>query len=747
MRSGVTQSSPTANPDERITVSGDTYSTQDGGRLTRGYEDERVWGGQYVIELDNSDEALNSKNYKGCQVTLYHGFIGESGSNLSPLWVHNQQFISKEGKLLLQLNCIDAWGLLSLVNADLAMAAYNQNWQQSDELDKLKLPSGEEIPAALKAAITANYNRTIFSILGDLFGTISKSVTLDDNDGITSARKPAIRMSNPISGIRQLLEMTESYAKWKTDGTFGIVQPTAHSVAYSFNVSNLFFSNAEDAAVTIPNRITFYSLNEDGDDWISGTPAVDAESYGALGVYVDRHYLLGNFEIDARASEATLTALAAGTLTKIQEERSQGFIVAPMHCSLELFDKVEVVDDRYDTPRTTTGYVHRIIREYDRGVYRISVQLGGVTSGYTPPNGDEATPLHGEAIVPSVPGVPLQFLPAYLPAVIDIDFTAVDNDDVSWTEGTITTADGSVWNVSSGNKNLANDDVYYAYYDTTADDGDIDWTQDFGDTVTHERILIGFFKKAAEGEKALIVIGTKGADLFIDVLSAITANLGLINAGEIRIGSGNLNATTSTATGGSTTTLEDTGQSWTTNQWMDKTVRVIQSGFIYERTVSSNTSNTLTFPALDNPVTEGTTYYLGGGSYTGWRLWMEAGLGRMAGYNSGDMQFYVGSDGMLYAGIKTIKLSSLGLDVNVLPSQYGAPSQMLRFLYDSVLQGHIIPTSFGLVVSTELGTPRKNIMITNSGVSGTQPGIDLYSYDVVAIGDKMLIPVGTDKYN
>ena len=673
MRTGATQSSPTAHPDQRIIVGGDTYTTQDGGRLTKSYLDEQVWGGQYVIELDNSDEALNSKDYKGSGAVVYNGFIGDAGSNLSPLWVHNQQFISREGKLLLQLNCVDAWGLLAQVNTDLAMAAYNQYWQQASELDKRTLPSGEAIPTALKATIVANYDRTIFSILGDLFGTIGKTVTLDDNDGITNTRKPAVRVSNPVSGVRTLLNMTKSYALWKTGGTFGIVQPSAHGVAYSFNTANLIFNNLEDAAVVIPNRVTFYSLNEVGDDWIAGTPAVDSDSYTKLGVYIDRHYLLANFEIDSRATEATLTALAEGALAKIQGERGQGMLVAPMHCSLELFDKIEIVDDRYGTPRTTTGYAHRIVREYDRGVYQITVQLGGVTSGYTPPGGNPPKAPDG---APSAPSIPLEFLPAYLPAVIDIEFTAVDHDTVSWAAGSIKTADGSVWNTDSGSLDLANDNVYYLYYDVVADTGALENTQTFGDTISHRRILVGFLKKSTIGEKALIVIGSQGPDLFIDVLSAITANLGLINAGEIRIGTGTL-----------------------------------------------------------------------GVDFTGWRMWHEAGIGRIAGYQNDVLQFYTGSDGILYAGGGAVKLFAGGIELTgqQMSLKYGAAVKGWLFATDDAIALQAVSTNildlagYAITLGGAYMIPSLNDTMDLGNISKQFKG----GY----FASRFKAPVGTDMYD
>jgi len=688
MRSGATQSSPTAHPDIRITIGSDVYTSQDGGRLTRAFLDEQVWGGQYIVEIDNADESLNSKNYKGSGVIIYNGFIGGSGSNMSPMWVHNQQFISREGKLLLQLNCIDAWGLLQQVNADLAMAAYNQDWQQASEIDKRRLPSGEEIPTALKNAIIANYGKTIFEILEDLVGTIGITVTKDDDDGIIDTRQPPLRVSNPVSGVRQLLDMTKCYLKWKSDGTFCTYQPDAHSTVYSFNVANLIINNLIDAAVVIPNRVTFYALDSDGDDWIKGFPAVDDDSYTKLEVYVDRHYLLANFDIDGRSTTAELTALATGALAKIQGERSQGVLVAPMHCGLELFDKVEIQDGMYDPAKVVTGYIHRIIREYDRGIYRITIQLGGVTGGYTVPGGNPPVPLAGtDEQIPSVPGMPLDFAPAYLPAIINIPFSADDDDDVSWGAGWLKTADGTVYNISSGSKHLDNSNTYYVYYDVEADTGVLAWTQSFGDTVSHERILIGFVKKGENGEPALIVIGTMGADLYIDVLSAITANLGLINAGEIRLGK-------------------------------------FEEGH----------ENDLSY-------------------FTGWRLWLEDGVGRMAGiqYQEGvsfpdNIQWYSGSDGKLYAGGGVVRIASDGLSL--------LDKEIYFRELDNTLRGMIGYSSSGDEIALwtiGLGTNLRIYTATDGhvvpGTSNTKLGTLADPWHGGYFSDRLKIPVGTDMYD
>lgn len=48
---------------------------------------------------------------------------------------------------------------------------------------------------------------------------------------------------------------------------------------------------------------------------------------------------------------------------------------------------------------------------------------------------------------------------------------------------------------------------------------------------------------------------------------------------------------------------------------------------------------------------------------TGLKIWNDAGLGRIAGYNTGALQWYAGTDGKLYAGAGTVKIDSTGIKI------------------------------------------------------------------------------------
>jgi len=431
MRSGDTQSTPTATPDVRVFIGSDEYRSHGAGgseRLVSFTLDEQVWGGSYEIILDNSDGALSSKDYNGSSVDVRLGFSSGSHSLFPHLWVFKQMMYSARGKLLMKLTCIDGWGMLAQCKLTLGNAYFNQEWQKDENIDEYTLPSGDPIPVDLRAELVANSNLQIQTILTN---SILNPFGFDiigwgDGSDLSLANKPPISIPNPISGVRQLLEMTKSYLIWwrctAGGGDFSnykmIHDPPAQASVFSYSSANTFFVNTEEAGLVIPNRILYWAFNEDGTDWIHGQ-ADDTDSQQKiiagtpLGMYpgepeVDgilaRHYILTpEMQVDGRSTEAALESMAEGTLGKVRQERSQGFLIAPMHCSQELFDNITVVDSRYSPSRTVTGIVHRIVREYDRGKYQITLYLGGVTSGVTSElGGNYAVPLH-EAEPPRAP--------------------------------------------------------------------------------------------------------------------------------------------------------------------------------------------------------------------------------------------------------------------------------------------------------------------------------------------------------
>lgn len=533
MRAGDTQDVPTNVPNIYLEIQ--TPSPEDvSSRIVKHKLDEQLYGGIYEIWLNNSDSALASKDYAGYRVDLRLGFSGGTRSQWHDLWVDTQEFSSDPGKLLMKLTCIDAWGLLARINASVGAQYWNYPELAPGEPD----------------ADATYYDKVIKAIITSIIQTaLDATFAIDDDDSETyfNALKPPIRVNNARTAIFQLMSMTEAYLLYRNDEDFHVIKPSDHSSVYTFALGDdEFWMDSEQSAIAIPNRVIFHGTDSGGnliDSWDDTNKyGLDATSYSRIGIYIDEHFYSSRAEIELMSDQTLLENLAQAAIAKIQGERNQGILVAPMHCSLELLDKITITDIRYSGTKTITGYVHRMIREYEanKGIYRITVFLGGVASGYTP---DGATPPIRKSQDPSPPMSADAFTlaPAFLPIVVDIAFTADDWNDISWAAGTIKTAAGHSFTINLGSLHLDNSNPYYLYYDTRVDDGDLDSTQTFTDTVSHERLLVAFVKKGATySDKALIVAGTSGEDLFIDKLSAIAADLGLITAGEIRVGTGTL---------------------------------------------------------------------------------------------------------------------------------------------------------------------------------------------------------------
>lgn len=412
MRFGATQFTPTASP-LVIAEVGDHYFTSDGGggneRIVSVKEDEQIWGGNTTILLDNSDGTLTNLDLRYKELKLIFSFIGQTSYEVGRLFVFSQSLISQEGKLLMTLNCIDGWGLLSLAKTSFANWYFNQEWQKEANIDKYLLPSGDTIPTELRAELIANSSRVLYHIINTIImQTISRVVLYPggvglDYDPALYDRKPPISFANAISGVRQALEMTSSYIRWEGVGVFKQIRPNNHPVCYSYDKTNSSFRNVHEVGAVIPNQISFWAFNAAGDDWIEGI-ANDEQSQLELGQIIPRHFILApELQVDARSTTEELTEIAEGMLDKIRQEREMGLIIAPMHCSQQLFDKIEVKDSRYSPDKTITGIVHRIVREYDRGKYQITLQVGGEGKSSTQEfGGNEAVPLY-EAEPPRAP--------------------------------------------------------------------------------------------------------------------------------------------------------------------------------------------------------------------------------------------------------------------------------------------------------------------------------------------------------
>lgn len=483
MRSGAKQSPTLNNPYIKITISTPTpeYYYNEGAnsgvneRVVSLWEEELIWGGQYIVNLDNSDGFFDSKDYKGYPLYINHGFIGESGSTIGKLWVHNQQLVSREGSLQVQLDCIDIFGFLATMTGGEYGASWNEPWQSSAALaEKDTLPSGAPIPDDLITKISSHYGKSIKQIadgvIADAFGG-SLSITWTDlaEDSYLQNEQPIISSVSPRNLLLQALEGSISYLRWESTGVLRQVTPEAHGVADTLTSGLYHFSTVKEDITVLPNRVCVwyidYVTDPDVPTW-EFKQAIDSESYARLGnLYIDKHFNT-EFALLEEHDATTAQSKANALMDKIKLSKVTGQVVAPMHCAVELFDAITIIDDRYGTPKSITGYVFGILREYNRGVYRITLQFGGVSGGHTPDGGEA---INITKIPTIMPNFSWDFV---LPQVIqgfdleDVDFSAVDWDTVQWTGGYVHFYDGTSKEISAGNTgNLALAYRYYIWFD------------------------------------------------------------------------------------------------------------------------------------------------------------------------------------------------------------------------------------------------------------------------------------------
>ncbi|MBI2020085.1 hypothetical protein HYS94_01560 [Candidatus Daviesbacteria bacterium] len=129
---------------------------------------------------------------------------------------------------------------------------------------------------------------------------------------------------------------------------------------------------------------------------------------------------------------------------------------------------------------------------------------------------------------------------ASMTANLNFAFTVVDNNDITWPLGTITWADGSSQSILAGSLNWAGTRYLYVIAGNTT----LQNTATFSDTIGANRTLVAIAVSTAAGLNADLVSlnhGTPfiaGTRIISNQLSALSADMGLLTAGEVRVGSG-----------------------------------------------------------------------------------------------------------------------------------------------------------------------------------------------------------------
>ncbi|MGW8177235.1 MAG: hypothetical protein ACWGQW_00340 [bacterium] len=406
MRTGATQSYLIADPLIQVIVASQIYYTEGGGgdeRIKSVSTDELAFGGEYTIRLNNDDDALNGISFKGEILKMYFGFVGQELSEMPWLTVDDQFEVTDDGVKEVELHCIDFWTRLSFYTANLGGSLWNHPAQSLTYLNTVTLPvTGKPIPSEMKTAINSQYDIEIQNIIDKVLSDTLGSLLLEEeghSDYSYYNTKPPVNADDARSVVAQALTNCESFIRLRQN-YFSVTNPSNSLVVYYFSLNDQYYGFIDAEALVRPNKIVLYGADSGGSLINTETPhGENAESMGKIGV-VAVHDYTGWKEIMGVSTQAELDNNADAKMGRLESSLDRGYFTAPMHCSLELFDKIEVTDDRYDIPKTVQGIVFRIQRKYSRGEYTISIQLGGVESGYTPPNGLGVNMLYGRADIP-----------------------------------------------------------------------------------------------------------------------------------------------------------------------------------------------------------------------------------------------------------------------------------------------------------------------------------------------------------
>ncbi|GAG77620.1 unnamed protein product, partial [marine sediment metagenome] len=263
-------------------------------------------------------------------------------SKQAPLWIWDDPLTDFEGEVAVQFECIDIWQWLQMLRV------------MADSAD----------PTATPAPAWPG-DTTIYDIIDSLLTNLM-TLTLDSSDGIVDNidRAPyyVCAMGDSIAKIiATLIQYTNCYIRAEGDGQMHIGKyPETSTSKYTFDIStpgHPWFSSIKEDAIVTPNRVIAVDLtptqDPDTGDAVNEQTysghATDERSKTLIQRAFSGHsgYITRVIEDDNLKSNDEAKQLAEAAQSAAQRSVSRGVLRAPMECSLEIGDWVEVVTSRW----------------------------------------------------------------------------------------------------------------------------------------------------------------------------------------------------------------------------------------------------------------------------------------------------------------------------------------------------------------------------------------------------------------
>lgn len=349
------------------------------------------YSGKATIKLLNQDGGLNSIPFIGSRCSISWGYVGGTKSVEEPLWVVSAKVATEEGQLLVQLDLVNAWEMLkyskgiNVANSSGSVPSTNRGWND---------PTPADTVLDIITAIVSDSN----GWLGQ-WGYTSVTQLAAESPDVIGTYEPIVhtRLGDADATLlRRLLQMTTSGMTFRssTGATVNFINPAIPGPYYTYRndgIEHPFFQGDIGNALSVPNRVIFLDIEPDSNkgqtfNWFGY--AEDTVSMGLIGKVAETFY------DDTIASNAEATARAEQMLARIQAEGLITTFTAPMNCCQELYDEIEIIDDRNGSLASIgrVGQLERIFianannqenPQGQRDAYLTTVYFGGIGGGST----------------------------------------------------------------------------------------------------------------------------------------------------------------------------------------------------------------------------------------------------------------------------------------------------------------------------------------------------------------------------
>jgi hypothetical protein len=368
----------TPNTRPVVTITGDMEADSN-TNLVAVTTDELPYGGGAIARILG-----NVGDLRGARVNIGWGW-GSGASLDQPRWVISSRVISYEGRVATELVCADAWTMLQY--------STRMNVATVDKIKGVTVPVLTQEDKGAGSPFTFNRELAIKAIVAYIIADENGFLAQQGLGGITELSTDTFYneyiplILTEINDddrmiLRRVFAMTQCAMYFRQDGAVVLfLEPDSEESVYSYDGSHPVFNSNRGRSLVIPNRVVFADGYPNLTVGVKATHVYLAEhltSVAAIGA------LARIFADPTIASDDEAFTRTVGLFTHIISETHDGDLIAPMHCTQELYDVVEVTD-----PRGGDSYferVGRIRRNYiaqtgnnpQRDAYTITLDWGGI---------------------------------------------------------------------------------------------------------------------------------------------------------------------------------------------------------------------------------------------------------------------------------------------------------------------------------------------------------------------------------